>query len=218
MRKSPGGVLIPDRSDWRNGFARHGPGPFGPVGRPRGRSRRPGAPWWLPPIGGGAAKTYAVWNGATAALTAATTKVATGTTIKTLIQLQWPSTSQGARVVEWGISFDAVNTTPVQCELIETGAINATVTAFAAGDIVKMNGPNDQATLATLSTSTSGFTGSAEGTITATRLGDYQLVAQQFVKQFPQGREFEVPVSKNLRVRVTAAVTSGAICYVVWEE
>ncbi len=172
---------------------------------------------WLPPMAGGAARTYCVYNGASAALTAALTKVATGATIKTLLQISTPSTI-GLRVVEWGISFDAVAATPVECELVETGAINATVTAYNAGDVVKMNGPNDAATLMTLGTANSGFTSSAEGTITATRLGDYQLVAQQYVKQFPLGREFEVAASKFLRVRVTAAVTAGAVCYVCWEE
>lgn len=169
-----------------------------------------------PPMAGGAARTFAVWNG-TQATTAATAKVATGTAIKTLLQVQTSSTV-GIRVIEWGISFDAVAATPVICELIDTAAINATVTTFASTDIVAMNGPNDAASTIVRGTAASGFTASAEGTTTVGRTGDYQLVAQQYVKQFPLGREFEVPVSHNLRIRVTAAVTAGATAFVVWEE
>lgn len=170
----------------------------------------------LPKIAGGSARTYAAWNG-TQPTTAALVKVTTGVAIKTLMQVQTPST-QGLRVIEWGVSFDAVSATPIQCELVDTAAIAATVTTYAATDIVKHNGPNDAASVMTLGTAASGFTASAEGTTTAGRLGDYQMVAQSYVKQFPLGREFEVPVSHNLRIRVTAGTAVNAICYIIWEE
>lgn len=49
---------------------------------------------------------------------------------------------------------------------------------------------------------------------------DVQLIAptSQYVKQFPLGREPEVPVSKFLRVRVTAPAAVNAYAYVIWEE
>lgn len=163
-----------------------------------------------------AAHTFAAYNGASGALTAAEPKVTTGTTLKTLLQVATPATA-GLRVIEWGISLDASAATPVQCELIETD-VAATVTAYGVNDIAKMNGPNDAASIVTLGTAASGFTSTAEGTITATRLGDYQLVAQGYVKQFPLGREFEIRTSHFLRVRVTAAIAVNVVCYVVWEE
>lgn len=171
---------------------------------------------WLPPAAGGAARTYGVWNGAQPT-TAAIAKVTTGTAIKTMLQLQSGS-AVGLRVIEWGVSFDTALATPAQVELIDTAAVAATVTAFAAADVVKMNGPNDAATTAVLGTTASGFTATAEGTITSGRLGDYQLVTQSYVKQFPLGREFEIPVSHNLRVRVTSGTAVNMICYLIYEE
>lgn len=165
------------------------------------------------------AKIYATYNYA-APTTAAPTPVTTGTAVKTMLQLAMPSTLQ-ARVVEWGISFDGATATnvPGTIELIETD-VAATVTAHGATGIVKLNGPNDAASLATLSTTATGFTASAEGTITASRTLDSQLVnpTGSYFKQFPLGREPEQLVSKFLRVRVKFAVAVNAICYIVWEE
>lgn len=48
------------------------------------------------------AMTYAVWNGPMPT-TAALAKVATGTAIKTMMQLV---PAQNIRVIEWGASFD----------------------------------------------------------------------------------------------------------------
>jgi hypothetical protein len=119
--------------------------------------------------------------------------VTTGTSIKTMLQIATPST-RGIRVVEWGISFDgSAAATPIRCELIDTATVAATVT---------------------------GYTASGEGTITATRTGDVQLVAPttQYVKMWPLGREFRVAASRFLRVRVKAAAAVNATCYVVWDE
>jgi hypothetical protein len=46
-----------------------------------------------------------------------------------------------------------------------------------------------------------------------------QLIAPtgQYVKQFPLGREFEVPAGNALRVRVTFGTTVNAIAYVIFE-
>lgn len=161
---------------------------------------------------------FKAFNGASPT-TAAIPKVTTGTAIKTLIQIATPSTQQ-LRVTEWGISFDGIAAaTPIQCELIDVN-VAATVTAYAAGDIVKYNAPNDQASLMTLGTTASGFTATAEGTITTARLLDYQEISPmgQFAIQFPLGREPAVAVSRFLRVRVTAAAAVNATAYVTWEE
>jgi hypothetical protein len=164
------------------------------------------------------AKTYFAYNGPRVT-TAAPASVTTGTAIKTLMQIATPST-EDLKVIEWGISFDGTSGVPIKCELVETGAIAATVTAYGSNDIVLLNEPNDAGSLMTLGTSASGYTASAEGTITATRQLDLQLVspAGGYVKQFPLGREPMVPLSRFLRIRVTAAVAVNAYCYICWEE
>lgn len=165
------------------------------------------------------AKTYFAANGPMPT-TAAQVAVTTGTAIKTMLQLATPAT-EDIKIVEWGISFDgSAAATPIKVELVDTAAINATVTAFAAADIIKWNQPNDPATLLTLGTAASGYTASAEGTIVATRELDVQYIAptNQYVKQFPLGREPVVAVSRFLRIRVTAAAAVNCYCYIIWEE
>jgi hypothetical protein len=163
------------------------------------------------------AKIFFAYNGPKVT-TAAPVSVTTGTAVKSLLQIQ--PASKLITIVEWGISFDGTSGVPIKCELIDTQAVNATVTAFASGDIVQLSGPADDASLATLGTTASGYTSSAEGTITSTRLLDLQLVspAGAYVKQFPLGREPVVQAGKNLRVRVTAPVAVNAYTYVIWEE
>jgi hypothetical protein len=151
--------------------------------------------------------------------TAAFAVISTGTAIKTLIQLASPST-EDIKIIEWGISFDgSTAATPIKCELIETD-VAATVTAFAAADLIRWNQPNDPASLLTVGTSASGYAGSAEGSITATRPLDTQLIAptNQYFKQFPLGREPVVGASKFLRIRVTAGASVNAYPYIIWEE
>lgn len=164
------------------------------------------------------ARQFFIANGADPT-TAALVKVTTGTTVKTMLQVQASSTVPFV-VVEWGISFDgSAAATPIECELIDTVAIAATVTAHVAAGVQPF-GPDQTASSVTLSTTATGYTATAEGTITATRYGDVQLVAPtgQYVKQYPLGREFYVPVSHNLRIRVTAGAAVSAYCYVITEE
>jgi hypothetical protein len=156
--------------------------------------------------------------------TAAPVKVATGAAIITLLQLK-PAVP--ISVVEWGISFDAfAAAAPGNVCLIETGTVFGTVTAFAAADVMPFNDPGAPANSAgtsgtplNLGTSHSGYTCTSEGTIVATRIGDSQLIAptNQYVKQFPLGREFRVAAGSCLRVRATFAATVNALCYVVFE-
>jgi hypothetical protein len=153
------------------------------------------------------------------ATTAVLPTVGTGTAIKTMLQVATPSTRM-IKVVEWGISFGgSTAATPVKCELIQTD-VAATVTAHVAAGVQPYDDPNAPASLMTLGTSATGYTASAEGTIAATRTGDAQQVAptQQYVKMWPLGREFKVPISKFLRVRVLATADVACWTYVVWEE
>jgi hypothetical protein len=151
--------------------------------------------------------------------TAALASITTGTAIKTMLQVA-SSATRPLKVVEWGISFDgSAAATPIKCELVQTD-VAATVTAHVAAGVQPYDDPNAPASTVTLSTTATGYTASAEGTITATRYGDLQLIAPtgQYVKQWPLGREFQVPISKFLRVRVTAGAAVNAYCYVIWEE
>jgi hypothetical protein len=163
-------------------------------------------------------KLYAAWNGPTPT-TAAIAAVATTTSLKTMLQLATPST-QGMTIVEWGISFNgSAAATPIKVELLScTGA--ATVTAYNDADITRLTAPTAEATLMTLGTSASGYTASAEGTPASVDMLDAQFVAptNQYVKQWPLGREPEIAVSRFVRIRVHAGASVDAICYVVWAE
>jgi hypothetical protein len=99
------------------------------------------------------AKSYQVWNGASVT-TAAPAAVATGTSVKTMIQLS-TSSSKELRVVEWWWGGDAsAAATPGTVELLVHGTGAATVTAYGAGDILKYE-PNAVASLVTLGTGNS---------------------------------------------------------------
>lgn len=159
---------------------------------------------------------YWAHNGATPT-TAAAVKNATGTSIKTQLQVVTPSTTS-ILVIEWGISFDGSSAaTPIECELIDTAAITATVTSFTPQ---LYSNPNDEASLCVGGTAATGYNASAEGSIVASRYGDLQLVAPTggYVKQYPLGREFRVPLSHCLRIRTTAAATVNCYCYIIWQE
>lgn len=155
--------------------------------------------------------------------TAAQAVVTTGTAIKTMLQFK-PGTTLQAKIVEWGISFDgSAAAAPIKVELLETD-VAATVTASAAADITKLDaaaiGGGDPTTSSiAVGTTSTGYTSTGEGSITSVRMLDVQLVAptNQYVKQFPLGREPVVQVSKFARVRVTAAAAVNAYCYMVVE-
>lgn len=164
--------------------------------------------------------TYFTANGP-GPTTTALPKVTTGTAIKTLLQVA-PSSGNPIIILEWGISFDGTAAaTPIQCELIETGTVAATVTAHAASGVTPFLRQADVgASSVTLGTAATGYTSTAEGTVTATRLGDMQLVAptNQYVKQYPLGREFFIPGGRIVRIRVTAAAAVNAWCYMIFQD
>lgn len=154
--------------------------------------------------------------------TAVFATVATGASIKTMMQVK-PSATIQAKIIEWGISFDgSAAATPGKVELIETD-VAATVTAFAAADITKYDsdalmGGDPTTNLIQVGTTSSGYTSSAEGSITAVRnLDAPQLIAptNQFIKQFPLGREPIIQVGKFARIRVTFGASINAYCYMI---
>lgn len=165
------------------------------------------------------ANSYIAWNGPFPT-TAAIAPVTTGTAIKTLLQIATPSTRE-AIIIGWGISFDGTTATntPGKCELIQTD-VAATVTAHTSSTVGSYNDGSAPATLMTMGTTATGYTATAEGTITATRLLDMQLVnpTTGYNVFFPLGREPMIPVSKFVRVRVTFGTAVNAVCYIIWEE
>lgn len=154
--------------------------------------------------------------------TAAFAAVTTGTAVKTMLQFK-PSATLVARIIEWGISFDGSSAaTPGKVELIETD-VAATVTAMVAADITKLDADaiacGDPTTnLIPVGTTSTGYTATGEGSITAVRnLDGPQFISPttQFIKQFPLGREPVVQVSKFARIRVTFGTAVNAYCYMI---
>jgi len=156
--------------------------------------------------------------------TAAFASVTTGTAIKTMLQIK-PSATVVAKIKEWGISFDGLAAaTPIKVELIETD-VAATVTASVANDISKtdanaLSGGDPTTNLIVVGTTATGYTASAEGTITAVRnLDSPKFIAptNQYEKQFPLGNEPIIQISKFARIRVTAPAAVNCYCYILVE-
>lgn len=154
--------------------------------------------------------------------TAAFAPVTTGNAVKTMLQVK-PGATVIARVIEWGISFDgSAAATPGKVELIETD-VAATVTAAAAADITKYDsdalmGGDPTTALFSVGTTATGYTASGEGSITAVRnLAGPQLIAptNQFIQQFPLGREPIIQAGKFGRIRVTFGSAINAYCYMI---
>jgi len=161
------------------------------------------------------AALYIAFNGVEPT-TAKRVAVATGTGIKTLQQVATPST-KSITVIEWGISFDgSAAATPISVELIQTDVAATSGTSVTP----TVFGCNADVSLCVGGTGATNHSPSAEGTITAVRTFDAQLISptNQYVKQFPLGREPVITVSKFLRVRVHAGASVNAISYIIWEE
>lgn len=146
--------------------------------------------------------------------------VATGTGAKTLLQLA-PPTGRPLLVRAWGIAFDAAaSAAGVKVELCQTD-VAATVTAHTATGIMALDSDGlSVASAVTLGVAATGFTASAEGSVTAVRVFDVQYVnpAGGYSYQWALGDEPGVEPAKFLRVRVNAPATVNALCWVQYEE
>lgn len=161
-------------------------------------------------------QTYYVGNFAIPT-TAAPVVVATGTAIKTLLQLGTPSTCE-VKVIEWGISFDgSAAATPIKVELFGTTVTSTGGTGVSPVQWGNANGP---ASLCVSGASGTCFSPSGEGTVANYRPLDVQLIAptSQYVHQFPLGREPMIAISQFIRIRVTAGAGVNAYAYIIWEE
>lgn len=166
---------------------------------------------------------YKIYNGPSPT-TGSQVPVATGTSLKTLLQVK-PGATQIIKIREWGISFDgSAAATPGIVSLTVTDTA-ATVTAHVAAGIHKYDSEalaaGDPTTnIFAVGTTSTGYTASGEGTVGTNRMADNQLIAptNQLIYQFPLGVAFVVQPSEFLRIRATFASGSiNAICYVLVE-
>jgi hypothetical protein len=171
------------------------------------------------------ASQWLVYNGPIQT-TAAPVGVSTGTTIKTMLQLQ-PSATLNIKIIEWGYSLSGfAAAAPGNIELIET-TVAATVTAYAQADITPWNtealsgGLNVTTNLIQVGTANSGYSASAEGAVTTVRNLDVSALftqpTTQFIKQFPLGREPTIQAGKFCRIRATFATAVTMYCYLILE-
>lgn len=165
-------------------------------------------------------RTYKIANYAMVTTAAPVAVGLVAATIKTLLQVQ-VSAATPLLIVEWGIDFDAsALTAPVTVELIDTFAIAATgLTAHVAAGVQPFSDPGAPALDVVLGAGATGFAAGAptEGTITQTRSIDTHLIdpVNNWAWQWPEGREPQVPVSRNLRIRAKAPGAVNALCYVI---
>lgn len=160
-------------------------------------------------------RTYRMGNHAMNT-TAFPVAVTTGTAIKTMLQVK---PAAPIEVIGWGYSFDVVPTALVKVELVVTGTVNATVTAAVAADAAKYDDSGGPVSAVTFATSGTGYTSSAEGTVTTTRELDVrQAWEQSYDMRYELGREPGVVAADILRIRVTTATAINMLCYVIWAE
>ena len=147
----------------------------------------------------------------------ATVEVATGTAIKTLLQVATPS-STSIRILGWGVTFDGTSVTNPAgiCTLIDTN-VAATVTTLTP---TKWGSDNNQNSLCVGGTSATGYNASAEGSITTSRILDSQNLHPQtgYAIWFPESARPLVLPSKFLRIRTTFSVSVNGIPWIVWQE
>ncbi len=165
---------------------------------------------------------YKIYNGP-APTAASQAAVATGTSIKTMMQILG-QTGILIKVKAWGVSMNAATAAAgPQFELIETGVVAATVTAHVAAGCVAWNNAalrvNSPATYFNLGVEATGYTSSAEDTVTESRVFDTQFIQPTGERawEFSLGNEPEVDPIHILRVRVKAVADVNALCWVLVE-
>ncbi len=155
--------------------------------------------------------------------TAAQASVTTGTAIKTMLQLSTPATRQ-IQLIAWGFSIDDTSGADGVVELLQTN-VAATVTAHVAAGVQPLD-PNAPASLLTLGAANTGYTATAEGATTATRVFDAVSLSSTtsespytYVYQWMPDERPIVAVSTFLRVRATTPTTAVDMrCWVTWDE
>lgn len=160
---------------------------------------------------------YNVLNATGAAATTVLTAVATGTALKTLLQISTAATTPVV-VVEWGVSFDGTNSAaaPVQVRLQRQTTAG---TGGTAGAIVKYSNPASQPTANTTSLTAPAGTWTAEPTASDIIGGPWFVnPTSGMVQQYPLGREITLDVSTRLAIVSVSAASVNAMPYFVIEE
>lgn len=164
---------------------------------------------------------YKILNGAMPT-TAALPAVTTGTAIKTMLQLATPATRQ-MEIIAWGFTLDDPPGADAVFELIDTD-VAATVTAHVAAGVQPLT-PGAPPSLLTLGAAATGYSASAEGAITASRVHDVASMSSvsaeaapvlTYAYQFMPDERPIIAVSRFLRVRATTPTTAVDMrCWVV---
>jgi hypothetical protein len=149
----------------------------------------------------------------------ALTRVATGTALKTLLQVGVPA-GVPLNLLGWGCSFRGVAAADPPGELyLILSDVAATVTSLTP-DLYRQ--PLEKASACVGGTALTGINASAEGTITASILYDAQQIHPQsgYSCWFPQGREPRVynAAARFLRIRSNFSVNIDGVPWVVWDE
>lgn len=142
--------------------------------------------------------------------TAAMVSIATGTAIKTHLQITAPSTRE-LTIIGWGVAFEVTPTAFVKVELINTTTVAGTGMTAVTPTIL-------QGVAASLATA--GFGPSAEGSVVATT-ETYDapiLLTNLYTREWSLGREPNVAASNVIRVRMTTSVTINALCWIDHSE
>jgi hypothetical protein len=145
----------------------------------------------------------------------AVVEVATGTSIKTLLQVATPSTTD-IRVVAWGVSFDAAASAAAGVLTLIDVDVAATVTAVAPE---KWQSDDLQASLCVSGTAATGYNATAEGTIGASRILDGQNInpgGGGYTVWLPERPR--VKASRFLRVRAFFGADVNSIPFILFEE
>ncbi len=155
-----------------------------------------------------------------------TTAIAAGTSYasgaKVALQLQVPDNGR-IKLVEWGCSFDRFTAeTPALLEVATTDTASTMTTAHTTTTIesVDMYLVDSRLTMGTTGT---GYGNGAITSNTTLRMADRQYIAQsnQYIKQWPLGREFVIgsgTAENFLQFRINTTQTVNAVIYAVWEE
>lgn len=144
-------------------------------------------------------------------------EVATGTALKTLLQVATPSGTD-IRVIAWGVSFDGVVVTdpPGQVTLIDVD-VAASVTTLTP---TEYGSDDNQASLCVGGASATGYNASGEGTITGSRiLGGEEIHPQTgYEVWIPERYQPRVKASRFLRIRALFSVSINSIPWILWQE
>lgn len=162
------------------------------------------------------ASRYAAVNVTGAAPTVVLATNATGTALKTMLQIVTDSDAVST-IIEWGISFDGTNAAaaPIQVRLQRQTTAG---TGGTAGLVTKYANPASQPTANT--TSLTAPAGTWTGEPTAGDILGTWLVnpTSGIVIQYPLGREPTMDVSTRLAIVAVAAASVNAQPYIVFEE